>query len=441
LKNGVLVLFVAAACSRSPAGAVVHFVENDYARALADARGRGVPLFIDAWASWCHTCLSMRAYVFTDPVLRPYERDFAWLAIDTERQENAALVEKLGIHVLPTLVVLDAASEQPLVAWPGSMTARELAGLLEASIQRSMTKSATADADGALKRGHRASADGRNEEAISDYRAALATAPPGWPHRAEALDAWVTVLGNASHEAECAKQAVEAAPGMAPGTPLADVLRAGIHCAVDSLPDAAALSALDRLLAQGEQVAGDATQPILPDDRSDLFGYVVSGLSKLARKDELARVARAWAAFLEEQATHAPSPSSRAVFDAHRLEAYLALGRPEQAVPMLEESERDFPQDYNPPARLGVALLAMGRYDEAIAALDRALHLAYGPRKLRLWSVEADAFRAKGDRDGERRALQAAVDFSNTVPLTGGYPKSRDALQRRLIDLADRGAR
>jgi len=31
---------------------VVPFVQDDYAKALADARARGVPLFIEAWAPW-----------------------------------------------------------------------------------------------------------------------------------------------------------------------------------------------------------------------------------------------------------------------------------------------------------------------------------------------------------------------------------------------------
>ena len=31
---------------------VVPFIQDDYARALADARARGVPLFIEAWAPW-----------------------------------------------------------------------------------------------------------------------------------------------------------------------------------------------------------------------------------------------------------------------------------------------------------------------------------------------------------------------------------------------------
>ena len=39
-----------------PASAVpapsVPFVENDYAKVLADARARKVPIFIEAWAPW-----------------------------------------------------------------------------------------------------------------------------------------------------------------------------------------------------------------------------------------------------------------------------------------------------------------------------------------------------------------------------------------------------
>ena len=31
---------------------VLPFIENDYARALAEAKQRNVPLFVEAWAPW-----------------------------------------------------------------------------------------------------------------------------------------------------------------------------------------------------------------------------------------------------------------------------------------------------------------------------------------------------------------------------------------------------
>ena len=73
---------------------------------------------------------------------------------------------------------------------------------------------------------------------------------------------------------------------------------------------------------------------------------------------------------------------------------------------MLEASERDFPDDYNPPARLALAYRAMKKYDEALAASDRALARAYGPRKLVILQARADIYDEEGRRRG--RAKDAA---------------------------------
>jgi tetratricopeptide (TPR) repeat protein len=182
-------------------------------------------------------------------------------------------------------------------------------------------------------------------------------------------------------------------------------------------------------------VALDTSQPILADDRSDLYNYVLGALKAGGHKDDVKSVATEWSAFLEDQASKAPSPEARVVFDAHRLLAYLALGQPARAVPMLQQSERDFPQDYNPPARLGTALLAMKQYDDAIAATKHALDLAYGPRKLRIWALQADVYEARGDKASARGSLTDALEFAKTAQLTGGYPRLRDALEKRLAKL------
>jgi tetratricopeptide (TPR) repeat protein len=441
LVLGILGVFLASACARGRGGKPIEFVEDDYPRALAEARSRGVRLFVDAWAPWCHTCLSMRAYVFPDPSLRRYASSFVWLSLDTERANNAAIVEKLGVHELPTMYVIDPKDEATAIAWPGSLTAAELAKLLDEQLAAS-SRSDTADV--ALRRGHKATAEGRSDEAIDRYRAALAAAPPDWSARAEAQDALVAALGSARRSEDCAREAAGIAPTMPPGTALADVLRKGLECAIGaggpSPADAgeARRTLLSDLTALGERASADRAQPILADDRSDLFDHVESGWEALDRPDDARRVARAWAAFLEDEASRAPSPAARVVFDSHRLAAYLALGEAERAIPMLEQSARDFPEDYNPPARLGRALLALHRPDEAIAALERALRLAYGPRKLNLWSTEADAYLAKGDREGARRVLENALAFADKNPMPGGYAALRASLASRLAGLSAR---
>lgn len=40
------------AAKAAPHGEVLAFIEDDYARALAEARARQVPLFIESWAPW-----------------------------------------------------------------------------------------------------------------------------------------------------------------------------------------------------------------------------------------------------------------------------------------------------------------------------------------------------------------------------------------------------
>lgn len=55
--TGFTLLIVAAAAAAvaapsRPGRAVLPFIEDDYARALAAARAQQIPLFIEAWAPW-----------------------------------------------------------------------------------------------------------------------------------------------------------------------------------------------------------------------------------------------------------------------------------------------------------------------------------------------------------------------------------------------------
>lgn len=388
------------------------FIEDAPDHALAEARRLGRPLFVDLWAPWCHTCLSLKAYVLRDPALAPLVDRFVWASVDTEKDRNAAFVARHPIEAWPTLLVLDPRDQRPILRWVGAATAAELVVLLDdAAAVFEGTSSSTSFA-AAFVRGQRAAQAGRTGDAIAafDEAAKVEGLDPG--RRARVLEALIGQL--AKHDPRtCARQAIDALGSLPPGTSRANVVLSGLSCAV--YLGAADLAA--PLRAEALAIAGDAAAPILADDRSALFESVVEAETAFGDLAAARRAAAAWATFLEGEAARAPDPAARAVFDAHRTAAYLALGTPEKALPILERSARDFPLDYNPPARLARVLLVLGRLHDARAAIDRALSLGYGPRKLRLFLLSADIEKASGDLDAERRALEAALAHGATLPV------------------------
>lgn len=321
--------------------------------------------------------------MLTDPSLAPLANEYVWLSVDTEKEQNAAFVAEFTHDALPTLWVIDPADEHVVMRWAGTVTAKELRALL--------------------------SSPPAGVAAVHDR-----------------------TLAAARHdEPACARLAAAEAPKLPRGTPRADVVAAGLACARAAKLE----SEGDTLLAIAIEDATSGGAVLLADDRSALFEEIVE--TKKARGDEAGARAFAerWAAMLEAEAEKATTPRARAVFDAHRLEAYLALGAPERALAMLEESEREMPSDYNPPARLAVALLEMGRLDDAAAAIERAKARVYGPRVMRVLAVAADIAKARGDRDAERASLEEALARTANAVLTPGQKRVRASLERRLSDL------
>jgi tetratricopeptide (TPR) repeat protein len=58
----------------------------------------------------------------------------------------------------------------------------------------------------------------------------------------------------------------------------------------------------------------------------------------------------------------------------------------------------------------------LGRWDEALAADDRALKLVYGPRRIRVLVVRADIYAGKGDAAMQKKTLEDAVAFAKSLP-------------------------
>jgi tetratricopeptide (TPR) repeat protein len=424
-----------------PSLAAPSFVEDDYPAALAQARATNRPLFVDAWAPWCHTCLSMRAYVFPDEALWPLAKDFVWLSLDTEKVANAKFLDEFAMQVWPTLWVIDPKDEKPALKWLGSATAKELAGLLDDARDAVARGDAEGGAGAALLRGHRDSAAGKGAEAVREYRAALVAAPPHWKKRAQAVEALVARLDELKLDAECVETSMQEMAKLPAGTSLANVGLSGLECARRS-PEGSPARANAAVLARAvEQIALDESVPILADDRSGLFE--AAALARREDKDVAGARALAarWADFLERQARAAKTPEGRAVFDAHRLLAYLAVGDPARALPMLASSERDFPRDYNPPARIAKVDLELQRYEDGLAAIERALSRGYGPRKVRLYLLEAQLLEGRGDKPGAATALREAQVYAAQLPFADKPTQALAEVEVRLAGMASTAVR
>jgi tetratricopeptide (TPR) repeat protein len=102
---------------------------------------------------------------------------------------------------------------------------------------------------------------------------------------------------------------------------------------------------------------------------------------------------------------------------------------------MLIASERDLPNDYNPPARLASAYRAMKRYDDALAASDRALAKVYGPRKLLVLQVRSDIYKDKGDKAGAKVALEQALQTADSLPPAQRNASLIASLKKKLAEL------
>ncbi|MCC6624521.1 MAG: thioredoxin family protein [Deltaproteobacteria bacterium] len=389
-------------------------IEDDWPAALTRGKSLDRPVFVDMWAPWCHSCLALKAEVLTDPALAPIADDFVWAALDSERASSADFIARFPLPALPTLWVIDPRSETPIVRWVGTMTAPQLVELLADARAAYRGHGEALDATASLLEGDAKAAAGDHDAAIAAWRRALDSSPADWPKRGRAANALAFALARAGRNAECAALALAELPRTAPrSTGRADLAIGGVGCAA-ALEGEAKASALAVLVPEARAIAEDPA--VLGDDRSGAWIGVIDGLEALGDKDGAAKAAAAWSALLDDLAARAPSPAARVIYDSHRMSAYLEIGQGERALPMLERSQRDFPNDYNPPARLAYTLLQLGRLDEALAASARAEALVYGPRSLRVLSVRADILEKRGDAAGAIAAIDRALAVAASLP-------------------------
>jgi tetratricopeptide (TPR) repeat protein len=357
----------------------------------------------------------MRAYVFTDKSLERYAGRFVWLSIDTENATNTAFLKAHPISVWPTLLILDP-KDKVVFRYAGGGTVPQIRKLLDDGERAA--RGSHGKADIALVRADALAAQGKQAEAAKAFDEAIAAAPKAWPRLGRASESLVFALLQSRDSQRCAERALALFPRVRGTSSAVNVAGTGLSCATDldakSWNRSELIAGLEK--ATRQTLAAADTIAMSADDRSGLYESLVDARDEAKDATAAHALREQWAAFLEGEAAKAKTPDQRAVFDPHRLTVYLGLKQPDKAIAMLEQSERDLPKDYNPPARLISAYKAAGRYDDALAASDRALKLAYGPRKVGIYRNRASVYIAKGDKENARKTLDEAIRFAESLP-------------------------
>lgn len=426
--------------------ASIAWIENDYPRALAEAKRRGVPLVVDVWAAWCAPCIGMRAFTFDEPALTTHAHNFVWLAMDRDRPETEALLETMPIDVLPTLFVLDAKSATPVLKWEATMNADELATLLAPARAEALGEAQRGGPGvAAFRAACRAAAVNDKEaaaRAIPLFEAARATLPAGSTLRGLAAMQLGSAYAHAKRFAECVALARSEIAELPAGSPRADVAGRGQSCAealAPNAPNAQAPAPSSEVLGfEADQLAlaRNPRAALIPTDRGDLFDALARARTKRGDIHGADELNREWLAFLDAAWTRAERGDQRAALAAQFLRANRALGHRENALATLERAEALAPSDYNAPARIAYTLAALGRHDEALVAIERAIAKATLPRRLEMLGDKAEILKAKGDAAAEANVLDLALEAARPLELKGWFKEYVARLQARRDELS-----
>lgn len=423
----------------------VAFIKDDLAGALARAKAQGKLVFVDAWAPWCHTCLSMKNFVLNQPALKKFESDVVFVALDTEREENESFVERYRMDVWPTLFVIDPTRGELVGFWPGAASLREVEQLLSESVTLAeLSRSGKLDPkspDGLLLAAKRAMSNEKYKAASEHYGAAVRAATESWPRRNEALLGWIKSLHHARRGAECVEVGNRHADEVRGAAIPADFARFWFSCTRGLASPTAKSAARKKALAYLERITASPSKDASADDVSDAWEILADARLELGDKAGAKAAHAARLTLLEKAAAAAPTPSAAATFDYARAASYVALGRASEAVSMLEERVTQLPDSYEPSGRLASLLLRMGRFAEAKAAIDRTLEIAYGPRRQRYLALKAEICQKLGDQPGRIAALEEEVaEWRKLAKRQGRSPAGLRDAETRLAQ-ARQGAR
>jgi thioredoxin-like negative regulator of GroEL len=423
-------------CAKAKREGAMSWIDDDFAAAKACAKAKKLPIVIDFWAPWCHTCLSMKSTVFTDASFGKDASRFVFASLDTERDDNAPVVAKFPLSAWPTFYVVDA-DDKVLARFVGAASIAQFHAFLDAGT-RAAGGSVGGNADAALLAAERAMATKDLATAEAKLVEALAAAPAEWPRRPDALVSLIRTKQKRKDIAGCLDVAEKYMDDTGNAASASDFLVYAVGCAEQRAKDEPARvgKLRERAVARWRALVDDAKAPLSFDDRSDAMASMRETLEALDKKADAKAVAEAQRKLLDDAAAKAANPKAASTYNPHRAEVYAYLGRPLDLVPDLQKSVAALPDDYDPKIRLAWIYMKGGKLDDAAHWADEALRQVYGPRKVRVLTIRAEIAGKQGGKAAEKPYREQIVKFLEGLPAGQQQPEALAAARKTLADLA-----
>ncbi len=390
--------------------------------AFASAQQHSKIVFVDLWAPWCHTCLSMKEYVLRADKLDRSIDDYVFLSINTEKPENADFLRKIPLQAWPTFYALEGSLAQPQVRgrWVGAASPKQLVTFLRDSLHTAQTARAGSlrndDPLALAAAGDRLFAEGKLEAAAEKYGEALARAPADWPRKPDILLAQISLLSKTKQPGPCADLGIAAMSQTGESASASDFWYHALDCAGELEPSDSRTVRLRKAAEQRLSALCDGTNAELTaDDRADACATLREARETLGDSDGMKRAAEARLAVLEE-ATRGLPDDAALTYDWARAETLLWLDRGSEALTFLTVRERALEADYNPPHYLARVYKELGRHQEGLAAIERALGKAYGPRRAGILGVKVDLLLGANRKDEAKRVLDEQLSAYRALP-------------------------
>lgn len=114
----------------------ITFIEQDWDKALKQAKAQKKLVFLDIYASWCGPCRLLKRNTFSDErVGEFFNKTFVNVSVDGEEGVGPQLTQKYGIQGYPSLIVADANGD-PVLYTMGYIDTNTLMQFAQAALNK-----------------------------------------------------------------------------------------------------------------------------------------------------------------------------------------------------------------------------------------------------------------------------------------------------------------